>query len=387
MKRLRLVLLLFVTFRLSILAFWPADQLAHWSDYDYYYEVAAWVDQGELPYIHYWLEYPPFFPYLSVFLYLITPHFAAYATALALVQLAFEFGSLLLLYRLAGQVAGGEQRERLLWVYALLFAPVATWWLSFDAITTFLLLLAIERWMSGRRVQSALALGLGGLVKWFPMLFVATAVRFRRSWRGALTYVAVVVGLVVLVTGLFAALSPTYTGASLRSLDNRVSWETVWALIDGNTSTGTYHADRRDPAAAALPQGNPAVVPTWLVTLLFGILYLWLWWRTSDGVEPRRIYRFTALTMVVFFLWSRGWSPQWLAMLAPLLLLSFPLERAVLYVVVLTFLNIIEWPVMLSRGLNQWLMLTVSVRTLIFILLAYELWRGVRREVLEGRTG
>jgi hypothetical protein len=197
----------------------------------------------------------------------------------------------------------------------------------------------------------------------------------------------VAIGLVVLVTGLFAALSPEYTGASLRSLGSRASWQTVWALIDGNTSTGAYHADRRDLAAAALPQGNPAVVPTWLVTLLFGILYLWLWWRPSDGVEPRRIYRFTALTMVVFFLWSRGWSPQWLAMLAPLLLLSFPLDRAVLYVVVLTFLNIIEWPVMLSRGLNQWLNLTILVRTVVFVLLGYELWRGVRRGKPEGRTG
>jgi hypothetical protein len=65
-------------------------------------------------------------------------------------------------------------------------------------------------------------------------------------------------------------------------------------------------------------------------------------------------------------------------MLAPLVLLSLPLERAVLYVVVLTFVNIAEWPVLLSRGFNGWLYLTVPVRTVLFILLTIDLWRLVR---------
>jgi hypothetical protein len=51
----------------------------------------------------------------------------------------------------------------------------------------------------------------------------------------------------------------------------------------------------------------------------------------------------------------------------------------VLYLVVLTFVNIAEWPVMLSRGLNQWLYLTVPVRTLLLVLLAVDLWRRQRR--------
>jgi hypothetical protein len=378
MKGVRLLVLLFVAFRLALLAFWPADQLAQWSDYDYYYEVSAWVDEGKLPYVHYWVEYPPLFAFLSLPLYLLTPHYVAYATALALVQLLFDLGSLVLLYRLAGRLLGEAQAERTAWVYALLFAPVATWWLSFDAITVFFLLLAVERWLAGRRVQSALALGVGGLVKWFPLLFLPVAVRFRRNWREAVIYVAVALAVVAAVLGLLAMLSPAYTWASLRSLGSRASWQTVWALVDGNLSTGAYDANRFDPAAVDIPQGNPALVPTWLTTLLFGALYLWLWWKTPAEVEPRRVLRFTALTVALFFLWSRGWSPQWLGMLAPLVLLSLSLERVALYLVVLTFVNIAEWPVLLSRGLNQWLYLTVVVRTLLLALLAVQLWRGQR---------
>jgi len=180
------------------------------------------------------------------------------------------------------------------------------------------------------------------------------------------------------VMGLLAALGPTYTWASLRSLSGRTSWQTVWALLDGNLSTGIVEGNRFDPAAATFSQGNPAVIPTWLTTILFGALGLWLWWKMPSELEPRRVLRFTALVVVLFFLWLRGWSPQWLGILAPLLLLSLSLERAVLYVIVLTFINIAEWPVLLSRGLNGWLYLTVPVRTVLFILLATDLWRLVK---------
>jgi hypothetical protein len=373
-RDIRLPLLLFLAFRLSLLAFWPTDQLAQ-PDYAYFYELAGWADRGCLPYIDYWVEYPPLFPYLSLLIYLVTPHYTAYTAGLALVQLVFETGSLVLLTRLARRAMGDEWAVRLSWTYALLFAPVATWWLSFDVITLFFLLLAVEWWLAGRRVQSALMLGVGGLIKWFPLLFLPVAVRFRRSWREAVIYVAVALAVVAMVLGLLMAVSPTYTWASLRSLDSRASWQTVWALLDGNLSTGTYDANRFDPAAVDLPQGNPAIIPTWLTTLIFGALGLWLWWKTPSMPEPRRVLRFTTLVVVLFFLWSRGWSPQWLGVLVPFILLSFPLERAVLYLVVLTFVNIAEWPVLLSRGLNQWLYLTVVVRTLVLVLVAIESWQ------------
>ena len=189
------------------------------------------------------------------------------------------------------------------------------------------------------------------------------------------------------VLGLLAVLSPEYTWASIRSLGNRSSWQTVWALLDGNLGTGAYHANRLDPAAAVAPQGEPAVVPSWLTLLLFGGLGLWVWIKTPSAGGERRVIRFTALVLVLFFLWSRGWSPQWLGMLAPLLLLVLPLDRAALYLVVLTFVNIAEWPVLLSRGLNQWLYLTVPVRTALLVLLAIELAQGVTRPAVGEATG
>ena len=62
-----------------------------------------------------------------------------------------------------------------------------------------------------------------------------------------------------------------------------------------------------------------------------------------------------------------------------MLLLALPLRRSVLFILVLSFVNLAEWPVLLSRGLNQWLYLTVPLRTGLFVLLLVDLWGAVRR--------
>jgi hypothetical protein len=61
--------------------------------------------------------------------------------------------------------------------------------------------------------------------------------------------------------------------------------------------------------------------------------------------------------------------------LIPLLLLSLKEQRAVLFIIVLSFINFLEWPVMLSRGLIELLPITVLARTLVFALIALELYR------------
>jgi hypothetical protein len=84
------------------------------------------------------------------------------------------------------------------------------------------------------------------------------------------------------------------------------------------------------------------------------------------------------MTLCLFFLWSKGWSPQWQVMLIPLILLVFPNGHGALYCVVLGFVNFLEWPVILSRGLNRLLIVTVPLRTLFMLLLLLEFYRQSR---------
>jgi hypothetical protein len=45
----------------------------------------------------------------------------------------------------------------------------------------------------------------------------------------------------------------------------------------------------------------------------------------------------------------------------------------------LSLLNLAEWPVLLSRGMNEWLYLTVPLRTILFVLLLIELIQTIWR--------
>ncbi|MBN1994987.1 MAG: hypothetical protein JW953_19990 [Anaerolineae bacterium] len=66
----------------------------------------------------------------------------------------------------------------------------------------------------------------------------------------------------------------------------------------------------------------------------------------------------------------------------PLLLLSLPLGRAVVFMLALSWINLLEWPIILSRGLVDLLPLTIMARTLVLILLAWELYRHMDKPVV-----
>jgi hypothetical protein len=145
--------------------------------------------------------------------------------------------------------------------------------------------------------------------------------------------------------------------------------------MDGNLRTGLLGApsEHFDVSKATTPLGNPARVSEWIRLVAFGLLYAGLFWKADLRDSPRRLVAFVGITFVVFFLWSKGWSPQWQTLLFPLLLLTLPLRRSVLFILVLSFVNLAEWPMLLSRGMNQWLYLTVLLRTALFVLLLVEL--------------
>jgi len=382
-ERYRLIVVLFVALRLMVMATFPADNLTLYGDYIYYYELAAYSDRGYLPFIHYWSEYPPVFPFLSVVVYQLTHLFGEgyhlYVYLMGLLMLAFNVGNLALFLRLARRLRGDDAAERLGWVYSVLFVPlIYTWW-NFDALTLFSLLLALDLLLSGRERLSAVVMGVGALVKLVPLLLFPAVVR-TRPWRRWLAYGLVTTAVIGAVVMPLLLAGGAMALASFRSPTGWSSWQTVWALLDGNLRTGLLVApsDHFDLAAATTPVGNPARVPEWIKLAVFGLVYALAFWKARLREIPRRLVAFVCFTLLQFFLWSKGWSPQWQTLLFPLLLLVLPLRRSVLFILVLSFVNLAEWPVLLSRGLNQWLYLTVVLRTVIFVLLSVELWRRMK---------
>jgi hypothetical protein len=363
------------------------EHLTCFGDYIYYYELASYSDQGYLPFIHYWSEYPPIFPFLSVGIYqvaqMIGGGYHTYVYLMGMVMTAASACSLIVFIRLAQHLYQESMVERLAWVYSLLFAPlIYTWW-TFEALTALAFLLTLYLFFEGKQLQSAAVMGVGVLVKLLPSLVFPLVVR-TMPWRRWLLYGAVVTFIIALVVVPLLILGGQMAAISIRASTFWSSWQTVWALLDGNLHTGLLGpaSDHFDLGKLEAGVGNPAVIPDWARLVVFGCLY-GIVFKAGVGEEPRKKIAFVCLTLVFFVLWSKGWSPQWQSWLFPLLLLALPFRRSVLIIMGFSFISLAEWPVFLSRGLDRWLYLTVPLRTGLLVLVAVELWRQVRQPSLD----
>ena len=384
-----LILVLFLSSRLMMLLAFPLENLITYGDYQHYFNLASLsraggctifvgTEQGCYPFIDYWYEFPPIFAYMNIAIYsLAGAQLKNYIFLLSLVLLLVECGNLYLLYRLAFGLFGRSRALNSAWIYTALFIPIFFWLGNFDALTTFFILLGLYSIITNRKIVLGLALGLGTMTKFIPALLIATVGR-AHGIKPALLYTGTTLAISLVILGPFVALSPRFTLASLGAQAGKSSYLTVWALVDGNRTTGNFGPliDHFEPAKADQPISNPARIPRWLSLLPFLLLGLYIFIRPVT-LPDRNLDSviFTTLAFVIFFLWSQGWSPQWQTFLIPLLLLALPEKRAVLFIVALGFVNFLEWPVILSRGLNDLLPLTIIIRTLILVVLAIELYQ------------
>lgn len=358
---------LFLLARVLLYLALPLDALHGYGDFVTFFSVAqipGW------PYLNYWVEFPPLFPFLSEILFRISggqQH--VYTYLLIFVLLLADTGNLYFFQRLAGHFWKDEGLSfRVLFYLIILIALPYGWW-YFDSLAVFFLLAGLTYAVENHSARAGVLWGIGALVKFFPLIGLAALWRgrdFRRLIRAAIFSIG------ILGIGLFAfwLISPQYTRASLISQSSKGSWETVWALIDGNRSTGNFGnlVQRLDPAFASRPVGNPARISPWMTLPIFVGLGLFFLFRSTSSLH--RPLAATGLAMCLFFLWSAGWSVQWVAYLIPIFLLGLEKRNAALLSATFVLINVLEWPVLLSRGLFSLLPVTVLTRTLLLILAA-----------------
>ena len=390
------LLALFIAFRLlTLLLLRPGGFIRDWSDFDTYLGIAALSDYGLYPFLHFWLEWPPLMPWLAVGAYKLsllfppwTDHRLWFVLILGFVFLLFETGNFVLLYRIArraggtysggdedsdsetstarsgtqttddeetetdGAIRGTQYATRVAVLYALLFVPIYAMLGFFDAIALFFLLLALYLMLRGRLLGSAVSTGLGFAVKITPIIYVPVALRqlwdlaedLRASLRDGALYMVTTVLTIVVVLLPFLLIQPNWLWTTVRAVIGRSSWETVWALFEGYFGYGVVGGDRLNPAETAFAVHDSSL-PWWLITLGFGVLYVFLWTRPADYRQARNVVALTGLTVTIFLLYSKGYSPQFLVYLLPFVILLFPDARGVTYSLLLTLLNVLEQPI------------------------------------------
>lgn len=384
LRDFRVLFLLFVGLRLMLLAARPVDGLIAYGEFDNFYKFADITRAtGLLPYIGYWMEYPPLFVWPNLAVHQLTQVVLGlpehtYYYALGLLVLTAECGNLWLVQRLGERLYGSERGLDLAWAYALIGVPLVFLLWNVEPVVTFFMLLGLLWLLEGKDARSALSAIVGALIKVFPGLLVPVAWRFR-DWKGTAKYAAIVGSVGVLAYLPFLILSPRMAFASLQALAGKSSWQTVWGLIDGNLTTGNFGPliDRLDASKATQMLGQPPVIPGWLTLIAFGALYVWLFTRPIKKTD-RAIVAFFGMTWCVFLLWSKGWSTPWMLYLIPLILLVFPDRRGVLTVLLFALVNFAEWPLLLSRGMFWTLWITAPLRTVMLIGLLVAFFEAAR---------
>jgi hypothetical protein len=287
----------------------------------------------------------------------------------------FQAGSLYLFNKIQRKIWPIAQNSFRILIYFLFSLVLFYAWSYFDPIAVYFILLGIYWMLSEKDIPAMIAISIGILTKWFPILLLPTLWKTRPSQK-ALRLTLLTIGIVILVWGGLFVISPEMTKASLISQFNKGSWETVWALLDNNIRTGNFgpEIDRLDPATASIKIGNPPVIPSWISLLVFGGIGLMLLLKSKNQSEGW-VIPFGGLTFVILFLWSPGYSPQWILYLIPLILLCFTEREALLMTSVLVLVNLLEWPILLSRGHFWSLYYIVPLRTVIMILLGLRFYQ------------
>lgn len=362
--------------RLLLLLSMPLEGLHGYGDFVHFFNMASLPGW---PYFNYWTEFPPLFSLLSALLVrLAGGQQHVYDYLLFFLLTLADCGNLYLFTRLSARLwalPAGLVRSGL---YVLVLSSLAYSWWYFDSLAVFFMLLGIVLLLERRELSAGLAIGAGILTKLFPGLALLLAWR-RVSFRRLVLLGAAALLPVVLVWGSLWLLSPRFSLASLQSQASKGSWETVWALLDGNYMTGNFGDEviRLDPAAATRPVGNPPLISPWLRLLVFGGLGLGAIWRIKPQTD-RQSLAILGFGWALFLLWSPGWSPQWVLFLIPLVLLVLPQRMALLFGLMLVLVNLLEWPILLSRGFFWALPLTIGVRTLLLLLLAVSFYQEAK---------
>ncbi|HRA65851.1 MAG TPA: hypothetical protein PL187_07495, partial [Caldilinea sp.] len=431
------LLLLFASFRLfAILLLRPGGFIADNSDYEFYYAWGLTIPMGYTTFENLWTAYPPLFAALMLPVFEWSSRIPPWVeprlffhVLFGLELLLFEIGNFILIYRLARRLEIESRADpstpapqhlntpgaatliplplKATVFYAMLFAPVYTLLGWFEAMPLFFLLLGLDLLLSRRRglwIASAVAAALGFLVKLTPIMLAPIAVRwlgarlsldalrhewFKRRSPGNLlkpaVYILVFLGVVVGVGLPLARFNPSLALSSFTVNSLRPPWQSVWALIDGYYSFGLVPVSMRNLRGLETGGQWTSSLPWTWITLSFALLYLWLYTRRYDWTRVRTPIVFTALSIIWLFLYSKGWSPQFVVWVLAFVVLLRPDLFGVLLAIMLTLLNVLESSVFLILLPDErWILVaTVLARTALLILLAIDfagqIWPAPRR--------
>jgi hypothetical protein len=379
-----LLALLFASFRLmTLLLFEPGGYVLDWSGY--YIPGASFVqlsDRGFYPVIHYWMEYPPLFPWLSVLVYRLSMFIPSwrdpnlwYNLLFGSTLLIFEIGNFVLIYAIALRLRERTAALRCAWLYAGLFLPLMTLLFWFENLPLFFLLLGVYMILRKRPLCGGIAAGIGFMIKFLPALVGPVALKVLPRTSQKITYVIAAVFVTLLIALPFLLTNANLFLATFLHHASRGPWETIWALVDGYYTGGAAPSlEMRFDLTSIIIPSQESQFPYVAVALVFVAVFLILYTRRIDWQDNLKAVTFCGLTISLFLIFSKGYSPQWIINLLPFIVLLMPSLRGVAYSLLLMAANVVEFPIALILITEHYWLFAAAVvfRTVLLVVLSVD---------------
>jgi hypothetical protein len=351
--------LMFVSFRLLMLALSISHFYIWLGDY-------RWVKEILLPAFEahgIWNVWTGYFPLTTVLLYLVLSvlDFAS----LHLISLIFDTGNLLLIYGIGKRFLGKEKAAYLLWVYSSIFITIQWWILPLvEQNATFFLLLSLYLLLLGKRKLSAIAGGIGAVIKIFPAVTTLTYLKTQSSQRAKISYLTILISIILLFSLPFLINNPAIFISGFLWQANRPPWETIWAIA----SFGAKLRPGLQPKYSEIVRPvspNPELSLIDLITLAGLIVTLsFIMLKVKLNTDYDKV-RFTAVVLCLFLFWGKGWSPQYSVWITPLLLLLYPNFRGLMLLIVWEVVNCLQYPYAFTYFYPALLIICIIIRTVI----------------------
>jgi 4-amino-4-deoxy-L-arabinose transferase-like glycosyltransferase len=311
-------------------------------DISFYYDLASLSDQGAYPFLHFWTEYPPLFPWLITGVYRVLQvlGFSApqqFAYAFTSLFLGIELVNIALIYSLVRRARGARAARWASVVYASCptLVCVSSGW--FDPLAVLFTLSAVRALHSKRATTTGVLIALGILTKIFPGA-VLLAVPITLGWRGARRVCIAMLATLSAVILPLALVRADLLLASAASMMTRGPWETLPAIASGYYGWGLQPPleERFSAATAFAAHTTPRLLmllPESILMLAIAAAVIALRQRL---VQPQHVHVLVAIGVTTFLIGNKGFSPQFVSWLIPVVLLAWPNAIGLAYVALLS---------------------------------------------------
>jgi hypothetical protein len=342
------------------------------ADMGVYTTEGSWFTQGKIPYKEAFSEYPQ----IAMWFFAV-PHIVAswinpqgknpfdYATIYSLFMVVFSFLSISVLYRLL-------DRPNLAF---LLLLPASFYFTRnrYDIMPCLVGLVSLLLFSKQRYTLSAIVLAAGVLTKWYLLMMLPIYLAYYFYTRRRIPWPMIA----AFCATSFIIILPTLISAGINGL--LLPYKYHWTT-DMNEDSAIYWLNYFLSKVFNLNIGNPSVFALFFILQFSAIPFC----ITSPVDSFEKVVRYSALCILVFMLFAKFNSPQWVLWVSPLLVINARKPSDIAWIVLFDLWTYVWFPVGFDLLELQSIpyLLVILVKTLILIAFIVRLSRGILKDNL-----